>query len=76
MQELFVVRNLVLYQDFASRQDSRRDPGGEFFLGRILAKTNFSAGFSPICTVGIFPGKDSADKSGLCGVPILILQRQ
>ena len=58
MQELFLIQNLVLYQDLASGQDSRQDPGsGEIFLGRIPARTIFSAVFLPMCTVGIFLGR-------------------
>ena len=59
------------YEDFASRQDSRRDPGEEFFLGGIPASTDFSAGFLPIYAAGIFPGKDPAGKTGhLGGIPV------
>ena len=43
------------YQDFASRQDSRQDPGKEFF---------FLAGFLPRYAAGIFPRKDPAGKVG------------
>ena len=58
------------YQDFASRQDSRRDPGEEFFLGGIPASTDFSVGFLPRYAAGIFPGKDAAGKTGhLGGIP-------
>ena len=55
------------YQDFASRQDSRRDPGEEFFLGGIPAGRDFSAGFLPRYAAGIFPGKDPAGKTGHLG---------
>ena len=59
--EEFLLREC--YQDFASRQDSCRDPGKEFFLGGIPASTDFSA--------GIFPGKDPAGKTGhLGGIPV------
>ena len=58
------------YQDFASRQDSRQDPGEEFFLGRIPVSTDFSAGFLPRYAAGIFPGKDPAGRTGhLGGIP-------
>ena len=55
------------YQDFASRQDSRRDPGEEFFLGGIPAGRDFSTGFLPRYAAGIFPGKDPAGKTGHLG---------
>ena len=60
------------YQDFASQQDSHRDPGEELFsLGGIPASTDFSAGFLPRYAVGIFPGKDPAGKTGhLGGIPV------
>ena len=59
------------YQDFASRQDSRRDPGEEFFLGGIPASTDFSARFLLRYAAGIFPGKDPARKTGrLGGIPV------
>ena len=45
------------YQDFTSRQGSRRDPGDDFFLGRIPASTDFSARFLPKNAAGIFLGK-------------------
>ena len=42
-----------------------------FFLGRISASTNFSAGFLPRYATGIFPGKDPAGKTGhLVGIPV------
>ena len=74
MEELSSGRELSsrreCHQDFASRQDSRRDPGEEFFLGGIPASTAFSAGFLPRYAAGIFPGKDPAGKTGhLGGIP-------
>ena len=52
------------YQDFASQQDSRWDPGEEFFLGGIPARTDFSAGFLTRYAAGIFPGKHPTGKTG------------
>ena len=60
------------YQDFASRQDSRRYPGEEIFSWRDPgpASTDFSAGFLPRYAAGIFPGKDLTGKTGhLGGIP-------
>ena len=46
-------------------------PEKSFFLGRISASTNFSAGFLPRYATGIFPGKDPAGKTGhLVGIPV------
>ena len=42
-----------------------------FFLGGILASTDFSAGFLPRYATGIFSGKDPAGKTGhLGGIPV------
>ena len=63
------------YQDYGSWQDSRGDPGEEFFLVGILASRYFLAGCLPRYAAGIFPGKDPTGKTGHLGrIPVPISQ--
>ena len=42
-------------------------PENSFFLGGILASTDFSVGFFPRYAAGIFPGNDPAERTGHLG---------